>query len=33
MQISATDQHLHLGGTDGTLLQVHALPYPLLEDI
>jgi len=33
MQVSATVQHLHLGDPAGTLLQVHALPYPLLEDI
>jgi hypothetical protein len=33
MQISASEQALHLGHAKGPLLQVSALPYTLLEDI
>ena len=33
MQISASEQALHLGDAKGPLLQVSALPYTLLEDI
>jgi folate-binding protein YgfZ len=33
MQTSAADQSLHMGSSQGPRLNVHALPYPLLEDI
>ena len=33
MQTSALDQNLHIGNGQGPQLNVHALPYALLEDI
>jgi folate-binding protein YgfZ len=33
MQTTAADQPLHLGSSQGHKLNVHALPYALLEDI
>ena len=33
MQTAAADQPLHLGSAQGPVLEVQALPYPLLEDI
>jgi hypothetical protein len=33
LQLSALQNALHLGQADGAVMQAHALPYPLLEDI
>jgi len=33
MQTTAADQTLHIGSAQGHKLNLHALPYPLLEDI
>jgi hypothetical protein len=33
LQLSALQNALHLGQAEGAVMQAHALPYPLLEDI